>query len=170
MNKSKCILVIIILFFLYSDLITCTCLGTNKLKNIYKYSEFVFSVKVIESNPIIIYDSIVHAPVTLKFRDSLRTVTYVGDTYYKYKCKVKKTFKGNITLDTIEINTPNYKGGSCGSYFITGNDYIVFCKLQNKYFDQGMIFKDFFYTDICSGNLVYSLDVDKKLTKLKKKH
>ena len=166
----KLFIFLILILIILQEAITCSCIGSGKIKDKFNNSDLVTSIKVIESKPVIIFDSIIHKTVTLKYRDSIRTLKFEGDNYYEYKCLVNKIYKGNYHTDTIFIMSQPYLGGSCGEYLEIGNDYIIFCDLQNKYFDKGMIFKDFYITDRCKGNLVYNVDLDKQLQKLKKKH
>ncbi|MBK8721993.1 MAG: hypothetical protein IPL95_06850 [Saprospiraceae bacterium] len=99
----------------------------------YKRSNVVVTGKVLEKRIITINDSIM--PL-IKIQQA------------EYTIQITKVYKGIIKESLIKIIT-GLGGGDCGFEFKIGNEYIIYCSYESKYYEQGETINNFLYTDIC---------------------
>jgi hypothetical protein len=132
-NNMKRILLVIVILLFYSYSYCCTCIGEATFKKEYKRSNVVVTGKILEKRIITINDSLM--PL-IKIQKA------------EYTVQITKVYKGNIKDSVIKIIT-GLGGGDCGFEFNKGNEYIIYCSYENKYYEQGETVNKFLYTDIC---------------------
>ncbi|MFM2395161.1 MAG: hypothetical protein RLZZ546_3144 [Bacteroidota bacterium] len=129
--KQISLLITALLFFSYSY--CCTCIGKATFKKEYKRSNVVMTGKVLDKKII-------------EVKDSLMPLIKIQKA--EYTVQIIKIYKGKIKKSTIIITT-GLGGGDCGFEFNIGNEYIIYCSYENKYYEQGKTVNQFLHTGIC---------------------
>lgn len=142
----------IVLFFLIasciSDVYPCTCIGDATLKQAFKYTDVVFSGKVISIEEEVWYD-------VYNIKHVERKVTFLVDGY----------FQGNLHKDTIQIYT-GLDDGDCGFLFLLNMKYIVYADFEKRLnTDQK---KKYLYTDICHRTCEFNNKEFEEINKIKR--
>ncbi|MBO9703144.1 MAG: TonB family protein [Sporocytophaga sp.] len=150
--KALCIL---ILSIVSSEILACNCVETNTVKDEIKNSDAILVGRIIERDPVELYDSI----PALKFK-------LVVDAFYK----------GQLTNDTVLIFT-GANSVACGYEFEKGFKYIIYAnnhkvKELNKK-QENFAPKNIFYTTNCSRTRLHDMteikEIEKHLQNLKYK-
>jgi hypothetical protein len=147
----KQILSLLVTHLFFSSVYCCTCIGEATFKQEFKRSDVVIMGKIIDRKIIQIKDTLMPQ---IKIQNA------------EYTIQATRIYKGKIKDTLIKIIT-GLGGGDCGFEFMIGNDYVVYCSYQNKYYEQGNIVNKFLYTDICRRTRL--TDDKEELTLLNKK-
>ncbi len=129
--KQLLLFITIPLFF--SPVYCCTCIGESTFKEEFKRSDVVLIGRVIDEKTIEITDSLLPRLKILKV---------------EYTIHATKIYKGKIGDTLVKVVTGG-GGGDCGFLFTVGNEYIIYCSYQDKYYAQGNRVSTFLYTDYC---------------------
>jgi hypothetical protein len=145
-----------ILFIIFASImackvgLACSCVGTNTIKQELRKSNVVFVGRVLSHRTFIVVDSALPKGFTMKMAE--------------YRILKSRIYKGEIKTDTISIIT-GIGGGDCGLEFIVGEEYIVYAKYLEQYFDSGNKIDKFLYTNICTRTTKTN---NKELRKIRK--
>ena len=82
----------------------------------------------------------------IRIKDSLMPLIKIQKA--EYTIQITRVYKGKIKNSIIKLIT-GLGSGDCGFGFNVGNEYIIYCTYENKYYEQGEIVNKFLYTDIC---------------------
>jgi hypothetical protein len=129
----KWILIFISVFLIYKQSYCCTCIGEATFQEECKRSNFIVIGKVINKRIFIVIDSLMPS---IKIQRA------------EYTVKCIRVYKGYIKDSIIKIIT-GLGSGDCGYEFCIGNEYIIYCSFESKYYEQGNPVRKFLYTDIC---------------------
>lgn len=122
------------MIFLVSNIsFSCNCVGNISAKKEIKTSDVVFKGKVIEKSLFVV--------------DTLFANEYVYKA--KYKIELDIVYKGKKIKNKYVTVITGVGNGDCGYEFKKGENYIVYAKLENKYYPKGDRVSTFLYTDIC---------------------
>lgn len=127
-NHKYIILTLILTLVWTLSSIACSCEGEGTVSGSVKYSDEVFSGRIISRSLTTNYDSL--------------GIVITGDTSKMYfnwrryptavvRIKVDKMYKGQLVSDTITILTPP-NGAGCGYDFQVGQKYIVYATIFDE--------------------------------------
>lgn len=161
---------IIILFLLFNSTAyatACSCSGESTVEGGLKYSDAVFKGKVLKRYTTSNYDSL-----SIEVKDK-REAKY-GLSISVNILEVQKVFKGNeIVTDTVVVYTPP-NGGSCGIYFVVGEEYIVYAQQVSKMTEllwwkakeeEKTINETTFWTHLCTRTAYWFEEEEKEILK-----
>jgi len=129
----KQILLLIVTQLFCSTVYCCNCIGEATFKQEFKRSDVVIMGKIIDRKII-------------QIKDTLMPLIKIQKA--EYTIQATRLYKGKIKDTLIKVIT-GLGGGDCGFEFMIGNEYVVYCSYENKYYEQGNIVNKFLYTDIC---------------------
>ncbi len=116
MNKSLFLFFIVLLFSL-SNVYSCSC-GKISVKYGFKYSDIIFTGKVVEINEGVVYDSIPNS--TRKGEFHVRKLNQI-----EFIFKIKDLIKGKNQSEFITVVTSG-GGADCGNYFDINTEHLVY--------------------------------------------
>ena len=153
----KRIFIIWFMFILWNTTFACTCWGDSNVKNAMKYSNYVFTGKVIASERVSLFpESLLGTFWDYEF-------SRIFYKKMKYTFEVLEIYKGKQTADTLIIYS-GFGDGDCGYTFHIGDDYIVYATWNKtlKESDHSTPLK-FLETDICTRTQPFNIDEIKEI-------
>lgn len=104
----------------------CSCRGDHTVEQNVKYSDAVFTGKVLKRYLTRNYDSLNIEPTRRSERKEYDISISINIL------EVQKVFKGNeFVSDTVVVYTP-VNGAACGVYFVVGEKYTVYAQQVSK--------------------------------------
>lgn len=136
-----------------TDILACTCIGTDTVKEARKESNSVFLGEVISIDTIRTIDTI---GVVGDFVDVKET------SIIKYSFKVVETFKGKEKAIVVVFTDGN--GDDCGFTFLENKKYIVYAKWNKNIIKK----KRVLYTNRCMRTRTFSETEYNEIKKLRR--
>jgi hypothetical protein len=162
--KIKSILIyFLVLLFSTQEILTCTCVGGQYVKDKLKLSNLVIIGKVLNYEKIEIVDTLFKEG-TKKRDGKIISPIFLKSYYIKFNIEKLKLLKGKYKLDTIQVFSRN-GNGTCGSVFEENTTYVLYLqkgRIFSKIFDG---IKEYYSTNICMGN---TMEVESELKKILK--
>lgn len=122
MNKLA-VMIILQLIFFTGELIACSCMGSESVKEAFKRSQVVFYGTVVSCEPF----ELKRQPLGEGFIEIYN--------HYEVAFEVTEWFKGTPT--EIQLIYTGTGGGDCGFNFQTGQQYIVYASQEGVYMELG---------------------------------
>lgn len=161
--KRTGLFLVIICFALESN--SCSCIKWPP-KQAYNLADFVVKGKVLELSTLVVYDTGLTVVPYVPRQTFISHPVPIHLICYRASMLVSKTFKGNLTSDTVDVYTSD---GSCTASFITEREYIIYghsdlnhSRLQ-PYEDKLLRSSEYMYTTWCDGTKGYTIEEESAL-------
>ncbi len=160
------VLIVVLTFVNLQSSIACTCGPEETISAAVKYYDVIFSGQVISVSYETNQDSIGYLIIgdTSNFNPK-----WIISPTAVIKIKLDKTYKGQLTTDTITILTP-MGGGSCGYDFSIGRKYIVYATIYDELVVYSQVKKrsinnNTFWTNECTRTREWNLTEENEIIK-----
>lgn len=148
----KRLLVTFLLLFIVKSTAACTCIGMEKLRDAFMYSEVIILGKIISKD-------------TISFKSSSSGLTIRQNIY---QVKVHSYYKGKSN-DQIITMISGFGNGDCGYVFEVDKTYIIYSNRNEHPSFNHQNINDFLSTDLCKRTKIYDKKEIKKLERLGRK-
>ncbi len=149
---NKLTFVASLLLFNTSEIVACSCMGSESIKKAFKRSDIVFVGEAISNQPF----DVSQEPLG----DGYIDIYYHNEIIFK----VHEWFKG--ATSATQIIYSGIGGGDCGFYFQEGEQYIVYATNEGVYMELGF---SKMQTNICDRTSKLQ-DQSEDLAQLRKLH